>query len=132
MLLRTGHIRRFTQDNDATLLRRDGQPGLSMDCALWLKDHDVVAVCADNSAVERTTPDHYHPERGAAVDYGPVPYPIHMLCIRDMGMYLGEIFDFEALSEDCSKDGAYTFMLSAPALPVLGGVGSPINPLVLK
>ena len=75
VLIRTGHIRWFTEDGDRAMLRRDGQPGLSMDCALWLKDRDVVAVCADNTAVEHTTPDLAHPEKGTAVDYGPIPLP---------------------------------------------------------
>ena len=56
----------------------------------------------------------------------------HLICLRDMGLTLGEMFDLEALAEDCATDGAWTFLFTAPPLPVTGGVGSPINPLAVK
>ena len=49
-----------------------------------------------------------------------------------MGLLIGEIFDLEALAEDCSKDGIYEFLFTAPPLPITGAVGSPINPLAVK
>jgi len=123
VMVRTGHIAWFTRDGDLAKFR-GAQPGLSMHCALWLREHDVAAVCADNNAVE-VLPEHL---------YGPndIPIPLHMLCLRDMGLVLGELFDFEALAEDCAADGEYACLLSAPALPIRGSVGSPINPLALK
>ena len=30
------------------------------------------------------------------------PLPVHMLCIRDMGLTLGEMFDLEDLADDCA------------------------------
>ena len=56
----------------------------------------------------------------------------HLLCIRDMGLMLGEMWDLEALSRDCAADGVYEFQLVAPPIRVSGAVGSPINPLALK
>jgi hypothetical protein len=61
-----------------------------------------------------------------------MPLPLHMLCLRDMGMPLGEMFDLEALAADCAADGRYSFLLSAPPLAITGGFGSPVNPMVLK
>jgi len=58
--------------------------------------------------------------------------PVHALCIRDMGLTLGEMFDLEALAADCARDSQWTFLFNAPPLPVTGGVGSPINPLAVK
>jgi hypothetical protein len=49
-----------------------------------------------------------------------------------MGLLIGEIFDLEALAEDCSKDGISEFFFTAPPLPITGAVGSPINPLAVK
>ena len=59
-------------------------------------------------------------------------FPLHMLCLRDMGLTLGEMFDLEALSEDCARDSEYTFFFTAPPLRVTGGIGSPLNPLAIK
>lgn len=56
----------------------------------------------------------------------------HLLTIRDMGMMLGEIWDLEALSQDCAADGVYTFLLVAQPLRVTGAVGSPVNPVAIK
>jgi hypothetical protein len=49
-----------------------------------------------------------------------------------MGLTLGEIFFLEALAADCAADGRYAFLLAAPPLPVVRGVGTPINPYALK
>ena len=49
-----------------------------------------------------------------------------------MGLLIGEIFDLEALADDCANDGVYEFLFSAPPLPITGAVGSPINPLAVK
>ena len=43
-----------------------------------------------------------------------------------MGLTLGEIFFFEELAADCAADGRYAFLLVAPPLPVVRGVGTPI------
>jgi hypothetical protein len=61
-----------------------------------------------------------------------VSLPVHQLCIRDMGLTLGEMFDLEALAADCAGDGVWEFLFSAPPLKVTGGVGSPLNPLAVK
>ena len=57
---------------------------------------------------------------------------VHMVLIRDMGMTLGEILDFEELAADCASDGVYEFFFCAPPLKVTQGVDSPINPLAMK
>ena len=120
LLLRTGHILVFTEDRDAARFA-GASPGLGMDCAEWLRERDIAAVCADNVAVE--------PLPGAVPG---LPIPLHMLCIRDMGMLFGEMLDLEALSRDCAEDGVYEFLFSAPPLAVTRGIGSPINPLAVK
>jgi hypothetical protein len=58
--------------------------------------------------------------------------PMHMLCLRDMGLTLGEYWDLNALAADCAADGVYEFQLIAPPLRVTGGVGSPVNPIAIK
>jgi kynurenine formamidase len=122
LLVRTGHIRRFVVEHDLAAYN-NLQPGLGHACAEWLHDRSMAAVCADNTAVEIISQAYYEAE---------VPLPLHMLCLRDMGLPLGEMFNLEALAADCARDGRYTFLLAAPPLAFTNAVGSPVNPLVLK
>ena len=117
VLVRTGWWARFLDHGDGT------EPGAGLDwtCASWLHDHQVAAVAADNLMVE-------NPASG--VD-GTI-LPLHMLCLRDMGMMFGEYWDLTALAQDCAADGSYEFQLVAPPLRVTGGVGSPLNPIAIK
>jgi len=120
LLVRTGWRRRFLSDRDATGFLA-GEPGLGQACWDWLAQHEVAAVCSDNWAIE-VLPG----ENPDAV------LTVHMILIRDMGMTLGEILDFEELAQDCAADGVWEFFFVAPPLKVTRGVGSPINPLALK
>lgn len=118
--VRTGWRRKFLTDGDAAAFM-GGEPGLGLACCEWLHDHDIAAVCSDNWAVEVLPGE---------VD-GEV-MPVHMVLIRDLGMTLGEILDFEELAADCAVDGRYDFLLCAPPIKFTGAVGSPINPLAIK
>ena len=122
VLIRTGHIQRFTLERDRAAFNGT-QPGLSPACAEWVHDHSLAAVCADNLAVEVMSPQAWQSE---------MPLQFHMLCLRDMGCPLGEMFNLDALAADCADDGRYTFLLSAPPIPFTNAVGSPVNPLALK
>ena len=120
LLVRTGHLRAFTIEGDRVLYMKQ-MPGLSATCAPWLHAREVAAVATDTNMVEV-----YPPEDPAIL------FPLHMLCLRDMGLTLGEMFDLEALADDCARDHQSTFFFTAPPLRVTGGVGSPLNPLAIK
>lgn len=117
VVVRTGWWTRFRQTGNGA------EPGSGLDwrCASWLHDHDVAAVAADNLMVE-------NPVSGVDGTF----LPMHMLCLRDMGLMLGEYWDLGALAADCATDGVYEFQLVAPPLRVTGGVGSPVNPIAIK
>lgn len=119
VIVRTGWWPQFAVIGDGTTWRTTS-PGLSWRCAEWLHEHEVAAVAADNVAVEVVTAD------------SEVAMPLHLLCLRDMGMLLGELWSLEALAADCAEDGVYEFQLVAPPLRVTGAVGSPVNPMALK
>jgi kynurenine formamidase len=123
LLLRTGHITTFTRQADRAAFNGP-QPGLSPYATEWLHDKSVAAVAADNLAVEVQ-------RGGLDPDFGDL-MPFHMLALRDMGLPLGELFDFEELSADCAADGQYDFLFSGAPLPVTGGFGSPLNPQIIK
>ena len=95
--------------------------GLHWTCAEWLREHDIAAVAADNPGVE-----------GGGDPVDGMFLPMHCLCLRDMGLMFGELWDLDGLSADCAGDGRYEFLLVASPLRVTGGVGSPLNPIAIK
>lgn len=118
--VRTGWRRKFVREGDPVAFM-SGEPGLGLACCEWLHAHEVAAVCSDNWAIE-ALPGEVEGEL----------MPVHMVLIRDMGMTLGEILDFEELAADCAADGRYDFFLTAPPIKFRAGLGSPINPLAIK
>jgi kynurenine formamidase len=99
----------------------DSNPGLSPDCAEWIAGRELAAVGSDNPGIE------IRPSRtpGARL-------PLHCILIRDLGMMLGEMFDLEALAEDCAQDGQWDFFFCAPPLRIANGAGSPTSPIAVK
>jgi kynurenine formamidase len=120
VLIRSGHITTYTVDRDRDLFNWQ-TPGIGLDCVPWLRQRDIAAVATDTPNLE--------------VLPGEVPdviSPVHLAAIRDMGMPLGEIFDLEELAAACAADGVYEFLFAAQPLKVVGGIGSPINPVAVK
>lgn len=117
VLIRTGWWARFLMTGNKT----EPYAGLDWRCARWLHDHEIAAIAADNLQVE-------DPVSGIEGLF----LPFHLLCLRDMGLMLGEYWDLTALAADCAADGVYEFQLIAPPLRVVGGVGSPVNPIAIK
>lgn len=120
LLLRTGWRKKFLADRSAAEFS-GGEPGIGMDATVWLRERDVAVLCADNWGVE-AVPGEYEDE----------VLTVHLVLIRDIGMTLGEIFDFESLAEDCADDGVYEFFLCGAPLKFTGAVGSPVNPMAIK
>ncbi|GAA2401785.1 cyclase family protein [Actinomadura vinacea] len=118
LLLRTGT---YPRERRGLEVEPGASPGLSWECARWIREHGIAAVCADNLAVEAL----------GANPGGPM-IPFHMVAIRDMGLLLGEMFDFEDLADDCAADGVHECLFMASPLNIPGGVGSPVNPIAVK
>jgi kynurenine formamidase len=121
VLVRTGHVARCRSEGGWGSYAGGPAPGLGLDAAPWLFDREVAAVAVDTWGAEvlpNETPDVYQ--------------PLHIILIVHAGLLVGEIFDLEALAEDCANDGRYEFLFSAPPLVITGGVGSPINPIAIK
>ena len=96
--------------------------GLHWRCAEWLHAKQAAAVACDNLTVEHLL----------TMDVDGVFLPFHLLCLRDMGLCLGEYWDVTALAADCADDGVFEFQLVAPPLHFVGAVGSPVNPIAIK
>ena len=117
VLVRTGWYTMFAKDRDRYYA---ASPGVGAEGARWLADRSVAVVGADNLAFEPTV--------GAnGFEGGELASTVHRLLIRDYGTYIIELLDLERLA----ADRVYEFMFSAAPLPIVGGVGSPLNPLAI-
>ncbi|MBM3139905.1 MAG: cyclase family protein [Chloroflexi bacterium] len=65
----------------------------------------------------------------AANQHLPGRIPIHEVAIPHMGMPLLDNANFERLSAMCAEVGRYEFLLVIAPLVVIGGTGSPVNPI---
>ena len=119
VMVRTGSYQWFLEGDRAHFMGNEPGPGYAT--AEWFYDREVAALCMDNWACEVWP----CPVRGAAI-------PFHQVAIRDMGLTLGEMFNLEALADDCEADGVWECLFCAPGLKVTGSVGSPITPMALK
>lgn len=87
----------------------------------WVRDSGLVALIADNYAVERV------PSRSGE---GPRPFlPLHQLCLFKLGVHLGELWWLTELADWLRENGRNRFLLTAPPLRLPGAVGSPVTPV---
>jgi len=112
LLLRTGWMRIFSTER---ALFDSGEPGIDESTIPWLKQHDIVAIGADNQAVE------------VLHEIPPAQLPVHVAAIRDLGIYLVENLNLEALA----ADKVYTCLLVIAPLQLTGAIGSPVNPIAI-
>lgn len=96
-------------------------PGLSFATADWLHKTDIAAVATDTWGFE-VRPN----------EFDDAFQPLHQVVIPHIGLFVGEMWDLDALAADCAQDGRYSFWLTAAPLPVTGAVGAPVNPLAVK
>ncbi|MEU8244377.1 cyclase family protein [Actinoplanes missouriensis] len=120
VLVRTGQLAR---------VRRNGwgdyaggpAPGLSFTTADWLHRTEIAAIATDTWGFE-VRPN----------EFEEAFQPLHQVAIPHIGLFLGEMWDLDALAADCAQDGVHEFWLTAAPLPITGAVGSPVNPIAVK
>jgi hypothetical protein len=100
-----------------------GLDGADLRLQRWIDDSGLVALCADNAAVESTAG---MAEAGAA--RRPL-LPLHELCLFKLGIHLAELWYFGELAPWLKSHGRSRFLLTAPPLDLPGAVGSPVTPL---
>ena len=88
----------------------------------WIGESGVVAVIADNYAVEA------HPARPCTEDVC-ATLPLHAHCLFRLGVYLGELWHLTALADWLREAGRNRFLLTAPPLRLPGAGGSPATPV---
>jgi kynurenine formamidase len=112
VLIRTGWAEHQGRADSVSF---DSEPGLDVDAALWLADREIAALGTDNFAVEVI------PFAQGTV------FPVHQRLIRDFGVPLLE----GLLLQELAATGRREFLFVASPLPVVGGTGSPINPIAI-
>ena len=87
----------------------------------WISDSGIVAICADNFAVE-VRPKQRRQGRRAMM-------PLHEHCLFKQGIHLGELWYLKDLAGWLSTHGRRHFLLTAPPLRLPESVGSPVTPV---
>jgi len=114
----------FLRVGDETARRDllDGpEAGMAWDTVAWLHDHDVAVLGVDNLAAECRPAEEGH----EWIDF-------HVAALRDLGLPLAEVVDLDELAADCAEDGVWEGQCVLSILPVVGAVGSPLNPIFIK
>jgi kynurenine formamidase len=88
----------------------------------WIDESGVVALCADNAAVESTAMIDSGAEREPLL-------PLHELCLFKLGIHLAELWYLRELAQWLCAHARTRFLLTAPPLDLPGAVGSPVTPL---
>lgn len=114
VLIRTGWWQLFSGPKMDRKRFYASEPGPSPACSHWFREHDIVALGADNPGVE-------------VVRQWTDPLYLHRDVIWGCGGYLLEFLDLEELS----SDRVYEFLFVATPLKIEGGIGSPIVPLAI-
>lgn len=122
VLVRTGHMRRRRSEEFWGDYAAGPAPGLGLSACDYLLPRRVAGIASDTWGLE-VVPCESLPD---------VKYGMHVVLLVNAGVLIGEIWDLDALADDCARDQQYDFFLSAAPLPITGAVGSPLNPVAVK
>ena len=117
LLIRTGQARRHTElgPSDAD----SPKAGLHPTCVSFFAARRIAALGSDGNS--DTTPS----------STPGVDFPIHALTLNAMGLHLLDYLQFEGLLAACERLSRWEFLFVAAPLRVVGGTGSPLNPIAI-
>jgi kynurenine formamidase len=117
LLVRTGHARRQAEMPPWDTAR--AKAGLHPTTASFLAARSVAALGSDgnNDTAPSTTEG--------------VDFPIHVLTLNAMGVHLFDYLQFEDLVIQCEAAERWDFLFAAAPLRIVGGTGSPLNPIAI-
>jgi kynurenine formamidase len=117
LLVRTGHARRHAELPPWDTVH--AKAGIHPTTALFLDERSVAALGSDgnNDTAPSTTEG--------------IDFPIHVLALNAMGVHLFDYLQFEDLVPQCEAAGRWEFLFVAAPLRVVGGTGSPLNPIAV-
>jgi kynurenine formamidase len=117
LLVRTGHNRRLRELGPWPTA--DLKAGLHPTAMPLVAERDVAALGSDGNSDTA-------PSSTEGVDF-----PIHVLALNAMGVYLLDYLQLDDLLAVCERTGRWEFLFVAAPLRIPGGTGSPLNPLAV-
>ena len=117
LLVRTGHVRRLAECGPWNT--PEPKAGLHPTAMEFVGQRGVAALGSDGN--NDTAPSSTEG----------VGFPIHVLAIAAMGIHLLDYLQLEDLREACERTGRWEFLFTAAPLRIVGGTGSPLNPVAV-
>jgi kynurenine formamidase len=117
LLVRTGHARRLAELPPWDT--REAKSGIHPTVARFLAERSVAVLGSDgnNDTAPSTTEG--------------IGFPMHVLALNAMGIHLFDYLQFEDLVTRCESAGRWEFLFTAAPLRIVGGTGSPLNPIAV-
>ncbi|MGW7409417.1 cyclase family protein [Streptomyces sp. NPDC054833] len=97
----------------------EARAGLHPTAVRFLADREVAVLGGDGN--NDTAP--------SAVDG--IGFPVHVLAIHALGIYLMDYLQFEELAPACESAGRWSFLCAIAPLRLPGATGSPVNPIAV-
>lgn len=117
VLVRTGHAGRLAELGPWNT--GEAKAGLHPSAMTFLADRGVAALgCDGNSDTAPSTT-------------AGVAFPIHVLAIVALGVHLLDYLQLEDLRDACEDARRWSFLFVAVPLRIIGGTGSPLNPVAI-
>ena len=117
LLVRTGHARRLRELGAWDTA--NAKAGLHPTAVLYLAERRVAVLGSDGNG-----------DTAPSTTEG-IAFPIHALTLNAMGLHLIDYLQFEDLRPVCERAGRWEFLFVAAPLRIVGGTGSPLNPIAI-
>jgi kynurenine formamidase len=117
LLIRTGHATRL--DELGPWDTASSKAGLHPSCAEFLAERQVAALGCDGNS-----------DTAPSVTEG-IGFPIHVLTLAAMGVHLLDYLHLDELARICQEADRWEFLFVAAPLRIVGGTGSPLNPIAI-
>jgi kynurenine formamidase len=117
LLVRTGHVRRLHELGPWDTA--SSKAGLHPTTTLLLAERGIAALGSDGNSDTA-------PSTTEGLDF-----PVHALTLNAMGLHLIDYLQFEDLVPVCERAGRWEFLFVGAPLRVVGGTGSPLNPIAI-
>jgi kynurenine formamidase len=117
LLVRTGHARRLRELGPWETAT--AKAGLHPTTVLYLAERRIAVLGSDTNG-----------DTAPSTTEG-IAFPIHALTLNAMGLHLIDYLQFEDLRPACERAGRWEFLFVAAPLRIVGGTGSPLNPIAI-
>lgn len=123
LCLRIGFLQNLWIQGKEVFYKDFNEPGMvySPELVKWFHEMEIACLSTDTIGNECTI----NPGNGMMI-------PLHGALMRNLGIVFNEICNFEALADDCHKDGQWDFLYTGGPIKVVDGCGAPINPVIIK